>query len=105
MHTILSVDLILRNNDLCAVAIIGVRDGVLEETDCSDNFAILNNSQLPAFCISSTEVAGITDDLLGLDSLFTTPDADEFAISIGDNFIDLLVEHVGATVDGRKTCK
>lgn len=46
-----------------------------------------------------------TYHLLGLDGLITTSHADKLAIRIGDDLVDLLVEHVGSTVDGAQTSK
>ena len=67
------------------------------------DLARLLNTSLALACLSSTEVARVTDNLLRLDSLVTAANTDELAIGIGDDLIDGLVEHVGTAVDGAET--
>lgn len=102
--TIASVDLVLGDDDLTAVAVVCARDRVLEDADCSDDLAILNDSHLPiTAALAGTKVAWVPDDLLRLDGLSTTCHADKFAIRVCDDLLDLLIQHVCTAVDGAKT--
>lgn len=102
--TIASVDLVLGNDDLTAVAVVCARNRVLEEADSPDDLALLNDSHLPITgVLASTKVAWVADDLLCLDGLSTACHADKFAIRVCDNLVDLLVKHVCTAVDGTET--
>ena len=106
LRTILAPNLVLRDDDLGTVRIVGARDGVLENANSPDDLAFLNNADLATFQgLARAEVTGVTNDLLGLYCFFTTPYANEFAIGISDNLVDRLVEHVGASVDGTESSK
>jgi len=97
-------DLVLGDNDLTTVRVVRSRDGVFEETNCSNDFALLKDPYLSTLgFLAGTEVGRIADDHLGLDSFLPRTDTDEHAIIVSDNFIDRLVEHVGTAVDGRET--
>lgn len=72
---------------------------MLQEADCSDDLALLNDADLAAF-LSGAEVTWVTDDLLGLDGLAATCHSSKLAVRVSDNGIDLLVEHVSTTIDG-----
>lgn len=54
--TRVAVDLILRNDDLARVGVIGVFDGVAEDADHADHLARLADAV--------GDVAGVTDELL-----------------------------------------
>ena len=101
--TIFPADLILRDDDLSTVGIIGTRDRVLEDTDSADDLALLDDTLLALCRLAGAEVARVADNLLGLDSLITAADTDEIAVLVGDDLINSLVEHVGATIDGAET--
>ena len=103
-HTVTAVDLVLGDDDLARVRVFGSRDGVLEETDCSNDLAFLDGPHLATLkLLTSTEVAGVANNLLGLDGLVPAANADELAISISHDLMNGLVEHVGSTVDGGET--
>lgn len=79
---------------------------MLEEANRANDLAALDNTGFSALLVcTSTKVARITNDLLGLDGLGATTNADEFAIRIGYDLVDRLVEHVGTAVDCRKAGK
>lgn len=59
--TRLPVDLVLGNDDLAGVGIVGVLDGVAEDADYSEHLA--------HFFYSVLDVAGITDELLTASNL------------------------------------
>jgi hypothetical protein len=100
-----SLNLVLGDDNLATVRVIRSWDGVLQEADGSDNFTFLNNADLSTVCSFGAEVAGVADHLLGLDGLAIAGDSNEFAIGIGNNSVDFLVEHVCTTVDGAQTGK
>lgn len=102
--TMLPVDLILGNDDLYAVGIVCTRNRMLEDADCADDLAVLYDAELSALT-AGAKVARVTDDLLGLDSLVPAAHADKFTIAIGNDLIYLLVEHVGASIDGGEARK
>lgn len=101
--TILASDLVLGNDDLNTVRVLGTRDGVLEDANSTDNLAFFDNTDLALGLLAGTKVAWVTDNLLGLHSLVTAPDTDELAISVSDNLVNGLIEHVGSSVDGTQT--
>lgn len=102
--TIATVDLVLRDDDLAGVRVIGARNGVLEQADGPNDLALLDDTHLSTLnLLASAEVAGITNDLLGLDGLTSAADPNELAIRVSDNLVNGLVEHVSSTIDGRKT--
>jgi len=104
-HTVLTVspvDLILRNDDLTAIRIIGSWNRVLKETDGPDNFAFLDNANFTAI-LARTKVAWIADNLLSFHSFSATGDTNEFAFAIGDNFVDSFVQHICTPIDSAKT--
>ena len=101
--TVLTANLVLRDDDLSTIGIFGTGNGVLEDTDSTDDLAFLSDANLAFRLLASAEVAGVTDDLLGLYGLITTPHANELAISIGDDLVDSLVEHVCSSVDSTQT--
>lgn len=100
-----SVDLVLRDDDLATVRVVRAGDRVLQEADSANDFAFLDDAHFTTISPVATKVAGVTDDLLSLDSLTAAGDSDEFAVRIGNNGVDFLVEHVSSTVDGTQTGK
>jgi hypothetical protein len=102
--TMLSLDLILRDDDLDTVGIICTRDRVLEDTDCADDLAVLYDTELPALT-AGAEVTRVTNDLFGLDSFGPAAYTDKFTITIGDNLIDRFVEHVSTAINGGEARK
>lgn len=103
--TIPSVDLILWNNDLSAVGVIGTRNGVLQDADGADDLALLQNADLATISrsLASTEIAGIANNLFGFNGLLARLHAHKLAIGVRDDLVNRLVKHVGTTVDGRET--
>lgn len=105
-HTIASVNLILWNDYLRAITVIGAGNRVLEDTYSPDDLVLFYNSYFTPFSsVTRAEVTGVTNDLLGLDSLATTSYTDEFAVRIGNDLIDPLIEHVSAAINGTETSK
>ena len=100
MLTIPPSNLVLRDNDLGTVRVLGARDLVLEDTDGADDLAGLNDANLALVLLASTKVAGVADDLLGLDGFVAAADSDELALAVGDDLVDGLVQHICTTVDG-----
>lgn len=72
---------------------------MLEDADGTDDLALFEHALLALGRLASAEVGRITDDLLGLDGLVSTANTNEFAVLIGDNLVNGLVKHVGASVD------
>jgi hypothetical protein len=106
VRTIPSVDLVLRNDDLHAVSVVGTRNGMLEETYSSDDSALLDDADLATLRgRRSAKVARIANDLLSLDGLSATSHPYKLAIRICDDLIDGFVEHVRAAVDGAQASK
>lgn len=106
LHTVPPVDLVLRDDDLHAVRVVGARDRVLEKADRANDLSSLEHAGFATLLRGTgAEVAGVSDDLLGLDRLATTTNADKLAIGISDDLIDRLVKHVCSTIDGRKASK
>lgn len=105
IHTVPSANLVLRDDDLSAVGILGTRNRVLEDTNSTNNPALFEDTDLATVSsgLARTEVAGVTNDLLGLDSLRAGPHSHELAVSIGDDLVYGLVEHVGSAVNSRQT--
>jgi hypothetical protein len=100
----LPVDLILGNDNLNTVGIICTRNRVLEDADRADDLAVLHDTELSALT-AGAKVTRVTDDLLGLDSLGPAAYTDKFTITIGDDLIYWLVEHVGASINGGEARK
>ena len=77
---------------------------MLEDADGADHLASLANFILARD--TGAEVAGITNDHVGLDRLFTAAHTHKLAcLRIDNDLVDGFVEHVGTAVDGRKTSK
>jgi hypothetical protein len=93
------VDLILWENDLDTVGVLRARNRVLENADGADDFTLLNDADFPALVVVN-KVARIANDLFGLDSFGSAAHADKFAVRIGDDLVNWLVEHIGATING-----
>lgn len=101
--TVSPVDLVLRNDDLARVTVLRAGDRMLQDTDSPDDLALRLDPCLTATGTTRAEVAWISDDLFGLDCLSSTGHANKFTVSIGDDLRDLLVKHVGSTIDGTET--
>jgi hypothetical protein len=96
--------LVLRDDNLARVRVLGARNRVLEQADRSNDLAFLNDAHLATFeFLARAKVARVTNDLLGLDRLVAAANANELSISISDNLMNGLVEHVSPTIDGRET--
>ena len=68
--TVSPVNLVLGDNDLSRVDVLGSRNRVLEDANSSDNLAFLDHANLTTFSrLAGTEVAGVADDMLSLDGL------------------------------------
>ena len=104
--TIATVDLILRDDNLARVGVLRARNRVLEQANRSNDLPFLDDAHLTTFeFLASTKVARVTNDLLGLHRLVAATNADELSISISDDLMNGLVEHVSPTIDGRETGK
>ena len=105
-RTVSPVYLVLRDDDLGTIGVLGARDRVLEEADCADDLALLDDTNLATLTsLTGTKVAWVADDLLGLHGLSAATDTNKLAIRVGDDLVDRLVKHVGTAVDGTQTRK
>lgn len=96
--------MVLGDDDLSAVRVVGTRDGVLQDADRAYDLTLLDDPHLTALRrLARAEVAGVADDLLRLDGLVAAAHADELAVRVRDDLVDRLVQHVGAAVDGAET--
>jgi hypothetical protein len=104
--TVLPADLVLGDDDLRRIRVVGTRYGVLEDTDRPDHLAGFYHPHLSSSLLellARSKVAGITNDLLRAHRLSRRGDAGELAgLGVDVDRLDLLVEHVGASVDGRE---
>ena len=99
-----AADLVLGDDDLRRVRVVRAGDRVLEEADRANNLALFDDADLAALLsLACTEVTGVTNNLLGLDSLVAGANADELAVSVGDDLVNGLVKHVGTAVNGTQT--
>lgn len=89
--TRLAANLLLGQDDLAALRVVGVGDGVVEEADRAHDVAHLADL--------GGEVRGITDDELAPGDLALRLDADDLA-ALHDDLLDRLVQHVGTAVNG-----
>lgn len=97
----LAADLVLRDNELDAVAVVRVGDRVLEEADRAHDLALEEDLVFArALAARLDKVARVADDLLRLDRLAAALDADKLALVVVNDLLDRLVEHVRAAVDG-----
>ena len=103
MLTVLPANLVLRDDNLSGVRVIGARDRVLADADGADDLAFLEHTLLALERLARAEVARVADDLLRLDGLRAAAHADELAIRASHDLVDGLVKHVGTTVDGAQT--
>lgn len=90
--------LVLWDDQLHTVSVIGVGNGVLEKADCADDLRRFLHELFSAD-LTLQEVSRVADEGVCLDRLVTGPDADKLPGVVDDDFIDLLVEHICATVD------
>ena len=96
--------LVLGDDNLTTIRVIRSRDGVVEETNSADDLALFNDADLSAISyLTSAEVGGIADDLLGRNGFLSRTDADKIAITVSDDLVNWFVEHVGTTIDGGET--
>lgn len=100
--TMLSSDLILRNDNLHTIAIIRIRNRMFQEADRSDDLRFFQHSFLLAILVIQ-EVGRVTDAHLRLYSLALRLDADKFAFFVVYDLFDGFVEHVCAAVDCGET--
>lgn len=104
-RTVLAAHLLLGNDELHAVVVVRGGDGVLEEADGADDFAVFVHLLLTFLGLVVEEVCRVGDELVGLDGLVAGPHAHKLAVVAGDDLVDRLVEHVGAAVDGAEASK
>lgn len=77
---------------------------MFENANGADDLALFDDAHLAAVGgLARTEVARVADELCGLDDLVPALHADKLAISIRDDLVDGLVQHVRSTVDGTQT--
>lgn len=100
----LPVDLILGNDNLNTVGVVCTRNRVLEDADCADDLAVLYDAELSTLT-AGAKVTRVTNDLFGLDSFGPAAYTDKFAITIGNDLIYRLIEHVGASINGGEARK
>mmetsp|Transcript_551 Transcript_551/g.1269 ORF Transcript_551/g.1269 Transcript_551/m.1269 type:complete len:207 (-) Transcript_551:621-1241(-) len=93
---VLAADLRSRDNDLGRLLVIGVRDGVIEEADASNNLSGRSDGIL-------RKVRGISDDHLGLGHFIARLDAVGNTVGILQNLVNVAVQHEGSTVNGAET--
>mmetsp|Transcript_14426 Transcript_14426/g.56731 ORF Transcript_14426/g.56731 Transcript_14426/m.56731 type:complete len:418 (-) Transcript_14426:163-1416(-) len=87
----LAADLLLGDDDLRRLAVLGVGHGVVEDAhDAHDAASVAHLVR---------EVRGVTNDELGLGDLALRLHADGLAV-LHNDLVDGLVQHVGASVDG-----
>lgn len=101
--TVSAPDLVLGNDDLTTIGVIGARNGVLQKANSSHYLTLFDDSKFAILGIS--EITWITDNLLGFDSFTVTGYPDEFSISIGNDGINGFIEHVGTAIYGTQTGK
>lgn len=100
MFTVAPIDLVLRDDDLAAVRVIRSRDGVLENTNRADDLSLFHDAHLTALSVlACAKVGRVTDNLLRFDSLVSRARANELAVRIGHDLVDLLVEHIRSAVN------
>ena len=105
--TILSSDLVLRNDDLSGIRVIRSGNRMLEDTDRPDDLLLFDNPNLAVLALvtSRAKVARITNDHLGLDRLALARHANEFTVLVRHDLLDRLGEHVGAAVYSGQSCE
>jgi len=96
VDVILALDLVLGNDQLDRVAVIGVGDRTLEQADRANDAVGLVD-----LCGS---IGGVANDLRALGNLIARTDTDNLAVLV-DDLVHLLVEHVGTTIDSRETMR
>jgi hypothetical protein len=95
--------LVLGDDELETVAVVGARDRMLEDTDSANDLALLEDLGLLLLCLGIDKVTRVTDDHIGASDLVPAPDARELALVIVHDLVDGLVEHVRPSIDGRET--
>ena len=100
LPTVLAANLVLGNDDLARVGVVGAGNGVLEDADGPEHVA--DDLDLVG------EVRGVAEDHLGarleahlLDARHGGLDTNDL-IALVQHLVDVGVEHVGAAVDGRQ---
>lgn len=94
VDVVLALDLVLGDDQLERINVIGVGDGALEQANGTDD-AVGGVDLLGS-------IGGVANDLGALGNLITRANTDDLAVLV-DNLVDLLVEHVGTTVNSRET--
>ena len=89
-----SGNLILGDDELDRVCVVGVGDGMLQDTNCSNDFADTTDF--------SREIRGISHDDFSLCRFIDGADTDGQTVFI-DDFIDLFVEHIRPTENSGKS--
>lgn len=84
--------LLLRYDNLRAEGILGVRNGMVHQTNAPDH--------LPRFPNPFGNVGRVAIDLFTLGDFTTAPNPADFSFRVHDDLVDLLVQHVGPAVDG-----
>lgn len=77
---------------------------MLENADGPDDFAVLDNPDLAALA-TGAEIARVPNDLFCLYSFTATGHTHKLAVRVGNDLLNLFIEHVGAPVDGAKAGK
>jgi len=95
----LTTDLLLRDDDLSALSIVGIGDRVAEDADGTNDLASGVDTVREVRRISNDELA-LGDGLGVLRRL----DTDSLAV-LHDDVVDRSIQHVGTTIDGAETSK
>lgn len=99
IDVILSFSLLLWQNDLTGLNVVGIWNWLIEDTDASDNvsdFFDLFWSQLFLF----SDIVRAADDHGGLGSLVATTDTADFVVLIEYELVHFFVKHESTAVEG-----
>merc|ERR1711976_38022 len=91
---VVTINLFLREDDLRRKSVFGVRDGVVQQANATDDLTGLFH--LVRY------VRGITVDLLALGRLRSGSDTNDLS-AFHDDLVDRLIQHVSAAVDSGKS--
>lgn len=94
-------NLVLGDDNLTTVGVIGSWNGVFQEANCSNNLSFLEDSDFAIFCI--LEIARVANDLFCPDGFAAAGHTNELTARIGHNVVDVFIEHVSTAVDSAKT--
>ena len=101
--TVSARNLVLGNDDLTTVGVIGARNGVFQKANSPDYLTLFDHSEFAILGIS--EITWVTNNLLRFDSFTVASYPNEFSISVGNDGINGFVKHVGTTIYGAQTGK